>query len=732
MTLFSVPAPLGGSGITYSDDGTGVRDLRNGGHRPWLLPMLTEVTAASSAAVAAAQQATSLAGTAITGSSSTSLTISTGTKVLTIETGKAFVPGMAVRIGDATAANTNFMDGTVTTYNAGTGTLTVSITAIGGSGTLSSWSVRPPTANVNGDAGPTITTATTLTASSERVRPVAMTTDAQSVTLPNATTLSEGGPLFVFPNTGARTFGVRDSAGTLLRAVQPGGVAELYLRDNATAAGSWTVSGQGLSPVMTICDNTLPSTLTQGSIVAARLTDTLSVHFGRNVSDHPFVFAADSTPGSAAVGTPALIVASALDIEHAFRISATKAMVKIAGTTGNVYNVTVDPVTRACTVGGSPASAAVFDAATFTGAPLIAQLGANNDLFVAIDTTGTTVRAQAVDCSGINPSAGSSINLSALGTGSVVALGVFRESDTRAAAFWIDDSGTAGTPFSIRCGVITATGTSLALGTVQGVNDVVSAVTLPICQHAPGLYTIGYYQASGTLVRAVGVTIATTTVTFGAPATVETVSVGDQTFTNFNANRFQPNMFAMSATTALFTYGNTSGSVPVRHVVLTNSAGAVTAGAPLFGAWTDATGGNFPPAPDGFLAIDGNSAMNQVYAVSFNGTTPSVTGTFGRFDIRVTGNALSATQGARFGLSGGIRGIFGEYTGGGPAAIVHIFRFAAGGPPVYLGAANLNATTAVGFMVELSPNKAGIVQGPQAKDTTGNRQKLTILEFAAA
>lgn len=138
------------NGNTYSDDSApGTRNLDNGGHRTWFPALMTDVAAVAAAADAdaaaaalSAAQALGLAGTAITATSSTGLTIGTGTKILTIETGKAFVSGMPIRIGDAAAPNTNFMDGTVTTYNAGTGTLTASITSVGGSGTFSDWSVR--------------------------------------------------------------------------------------------------------------------------------------------------------------------------------------------------------------------------------------------------------------------------------------------------------------------------------------------------------------------------------------------------------------------------------------------------------------------------------------------------------------------------------------------------------------------------------------------------------------
>jgi hypothetical protein len=724
------------NGNSYSDNSAaGTRNLDNGGHREWFLPLVSDVVtvagqAASSASAAAssATLAASLAGTAITGTSSTSLTIGTGTKVLTIETGKAFVAGMAVRIGDATAANTNYMDGTVTTYNAGTGTLTVSVSATGGSGTLSSWSVRALAANASGGAGATITASTTLTAVSDRVRPVAMTSDYQSVTLPDATTLSEGGPYPVLPNIGNRTAAVRDSTGTLLASVPPGGVAEMYLRDNSTAAGVWSVSGVGLAPAFTAYDFTWESTWTTAVEAAARLDDTLSMHFGRNSSGHPAVRALKHSTAQA--GAAQLIVASNLDVAHVFRISSTKAAVIVDGTSSNVCNVTVDAGTLVSSV-STAATAAVFDAATFTGPPLICQLGANNDILVGIDTTGTTVRAQAVDCSGTNPSAGSSVNLSALGTGSVVALGCYRIDASTALAIWIDDSGSAGTPFSIRARTLSVAGNVITLNTADGLNDVTAAVSVSHCQLSSASYIVGFLDATNSDISAVHIGVSGTSVTFGAKFAVEVGTFTDApTYTRSNANRFQPNLFPLSSTTAVFTWDN-GASNDTRHAILTNSAGTLSRGDILYTVFNPSTGGNFPQASDGWLAHDRNTSNNRVIAITVNGTSLAVTGTY-----RATGFIPISDVNSRFGLSGGIRAIRNDSIGSESFFLLDVFRFRAGGPPLYLGQFvpnNIAATTARAW-VEVAANKiswTGVVRTQSGVAPSSPTISTQIWEFAA-
>lgn len=72
--------------------------------------------------------------------SSTSLTVGTGTQNLTIETGKSWLPGMPVTIA-RTSAGTTYMRGVCVSYNSGTGALVASIDTTSGSGTYTDWSI---------------------------------------------------------------------------------------------------------------------------------------------------------------------------------------------------------------------------------------------------------------------------------------------------------------------------------------------------------------------------------------------------------------------------------------------------------------------------------------------------------------------------------------------------------------------------------------------------------------
>lgn len=90
---------------------------------------------------------------AFTASSATSMTIGTGSKSLTIETGKGFAVGQVLMLA-STASPTNYMTGQVTSYNSGTGALEVNVTSAAGSGTIAAWTVSVTAVVAGGGVSP--------------------------------------------------------------------------------------------------------------------------------------------------------------------------------------------------------------------------------------------------------------------------------------------------------------------------------------------------------------------------------------------------------------------------------------------------------------------------------------------------------------------------------------------------------------------------------------------------
>lgn len=125
--------------VVAHTSGTLSVDISNGN---WYLLVNNASAAASAAAAAASATAAALSasGTTYNGTSTTSVTIGTGSISFTTQTGLQFSAPQWVIIA-STANNANYMTGNVTSYNSSTGVLIVNVVSNGGSGTYGSWQI---------------------------------------------------------------------------------------------------------------------------------------------------------------------------------------------------------------------------------------------------------------------------------------------------------------------------------------------------------------------------------------------------------------------------------------------------------------------------------------------------------------------------------------------------------------------------------------------------------------
>ena len=94
---------------------------------------------ASNSAISASESAyTALNAPGTAATSMASLSISSGSKTLTVQTGKSLVPGMMMLIYNSSSS---WMHGNITSYNSITGELIINVSTIFGSGTYSNWTV---------------------------------------------------------------------------------------------------------------------------------------------------------------------------------------------------------------------------------------------------------------------------------------------------------------------------------------------------------------------------------------------------------------------------------------------------------------------------------------------------------------------------------------------------------------------------------------------------------------
>ena len=103
-------------------------------------------------------------------------------------------------------------------------------------------SSTPATPNTAGGATQTTTGSNiTLTSASNRVQEI-IATAAINVTLPDATTLSTGGPTYIISNNSFYTITLKNNAGAAIGYVAAGTAVNVNLTDNTTANGTWELS----------------------------------------------------------------------------------------------------------------------------------------------------------------------------------------------------------------------------------------------------------------------------------------------------------------------------------------------------------------------------------------------------------------------------------------------------------------------------------------------------------
>ena len=212
-------------------------------------------------AYAAALPAT-VTGTDFAATSTTSLAVGTGSKSLTIETGKGFQIGQSIRIA-STVSPANYMDGQVTSYNSGTGALVVNVTAIGGTGTLAVWtiSILPAT----GGSFVTLSGSETLTNKT-------LTTPVLSGTASGTTAGRIGynaGALSFGDGTVQRTVATLDGSQTLTnKTIDTAGTNTIKVNGNALAATSGTATITLFNSTDTVVGRNTTDTLTNKTLTA--------------------------------------------------------------------------------------------------------------------------------------------------------------------------------------------------------------------------------------------------------------------------------------------------------------------------------------------------------------------------------------------------------------------------------------------------------------------------------
>lgn len=251
----------------------------------------------------------------------------------------------------------------------------------------------------------------TLTAASYRVQAVAMTAADKYVTLPNATTLATGGEVFVVKNTGALVFCVRDSAGTLLTAINPGQMAFLYLSNASASAGVWAVgTGSATALAQTIYQATALTVNAVASthVSVTQMSATQAIACWSGASGYLNCCTLNIAGNVVTAGSVLVVNAVSSAYISVAAVSATQAVVTYAGTTSYVNACTLNVSGTTITNGAVLVVNAV--ASTYTA---VAAMSATQCIVTYSGTTSYT-QACTLNISGTTLTNGTVLSVNAI------------------------------------------------------------------------------------------------------------------------------------------------------------------------------------------------------------------------------------------------------------------------------------------------------------------------------
>lgn len=334
-------------------------------------------------------------------------------------------------------------------------------------------------------AGGTNTTSAvdiTLTATSTQVQNVIMTAANKYVILPDATTMQKGAVAFVITNSGNFGFGVKNSAGGILRdppgvfgnGVQPNSTFYCLLIDNATAAGVWYI---------------------QNYIPAANVASWGAPNVSSIVSDS----------GSGIFDCCTL---SATQVLIAYKSAATTASLVIATISGTSVTFGT-PVTVFTTGYGLNISARVIGLSS-TSAALFTMNSGNTLLYGwAISISGSTITVGTATSSGVNTINGYRIQKDTSSTGLIA----YATAITAINLIAFSVSGTT---------ITFGTASTNAITFTSGA----STFSLSLVQLAAGSYIVLGGNDAFAELKHRGVSLSGTSITLGTTTTTDTVWSG--------------------------------------------------------------------------------------------------------------------------------------------------------------------------------------------------------------
>lgn len=458
-----------------------------------------------------------------------------------------------------------------------------------------------------GSGGTAASGSVVLTSASTGAQSITTTNYGQSVTLPDATTLSKGACLYTINNLGAYPLKIVNNAGSTLGFVITGNPVTIGLADNSTAAGTWSlVDAESYAPVAQLFSTTLYSS---GCVIkkSVPLDSTRTFLLIGNTNLYGIIY--DSS--TLTWGSLTLIRTATISVANAILSATNQVLVCSNNTATGLEAVALTLSDTTITVG--TAATATLSANENTGIYNLIAVGTSFLLSYAVATPANQMRALTI--SGTTVTIGAATVLNGTFTSNKIYLAAVSSSValvttcTAASTFFATPYTISGTTITVGTGATYAT-TSASVYRIQ-----------PISAGARWAVVI----SNSATTSAIGLIISVA----GTTASISTVTLATTT----NTNGIEGGAIIVSGSKLIFVSSNDSGYVNI----LTDTSGTASAGTQITapsGGQANAISINSSTNKAVFLLGDGTYTKAGRLIIGFSGSSP----TLDNFDFQSVGS----------------------------------------------------------------------------------------------
>jgi hypothetical protein len=434
---------------------------------------------------------------------------------------------------------------------------------------------------IPGGGGTTASGSVVLTSASTGAQSITTTNYGQSVTLPNATTLSDGACLYTINNLGSYPLKIVNNAGSTLGFVYSNCPVTVGLADNSTAAGTWSLVGA--EPYAVVAQTYSTALYNKSNISSGGRSVVIDANRTLLLMGLTNIYGIIYDASTSTWGTLTLIRTASISNYAAILSATDQVLICSNNTTTGMEAVALTISGTTITVG--TAATATLSATENSSVYNLIAVGTSFVVTYGVNTPANQMRALTISAGVVTIGAATVLNGTTLTRVSVTAISasvVLVTSSTAASTFFATPYTVSGTTITLGTGATYAT-TSASSYQIRPIsNGARLAVVIP---------NTGATSAIGIIISVAGTTASFSTVTLG---------------TILNSGGTNNGGLLVSGSKLIFIATTSTG----QSNILTDTSGTASAGTAL----------TIPMSGDSVIPININSTTNKATFYTTNGS----------------------------------------------------------------------------------------------------------------